>query len=176
MNTDTTFFLAANSGRGLASFYEDFPGRGVFLHIVKGGPGTGKSGFMRRIRAAAAARGLDTESILCSGDPDSLDALVIPALAQAWMDGTAPHVREPGILQGAVRRGLCAAGGGAATGAHGGARAGCRRTAPRGAEGGARPRRLSGQRGERGRGAAALSLGDQLPGADAAGWDDQSIM
>ena len=97
---DQTFFLAANSGRGFASCYEDFPGRGVFLHIIKGGPGTGKSSFMRRIRDEAAARGLDTESILCSGDPDSLDAVSIPALGLAWVDGTAPHVREP-VLFGA---------------------------------------------------------------------------
>ena len=92
---DQTFFLAANSGRGFVSCYDDFPGPGVFLHIIKGGPGTGKSSFMRRIRAEAAARGLDTETVLCSGDPDSLDALSIPALSQAWVDGTAPHVREP---------------------------------------------------------------------------------
>ncbi|MCR5575961.1 MAG: hypothetical protein K6F56_03010 [Oscillospiraceae bacterium] len=92
---DQTFFLAANSGRGFASCYEDFPGEGVFLHIIKGGPGTGKSGFMRRIRDAAATRGFDTETVLCSGDPDSLDALCIPTLGQAWVDGTAPHVREP---------------------------------------------------------------------------------
>ena len=92
---DHTFFLAANSGRGFVSCYEDFPGEGIFLHIIKGGPGTGKSSFMRRIHDAAAARGLDTETILCSGDPDSLDALCVPALGLAWVDGTAPHVREP---------------------------------------------------------------------------------
>lgn len=92
---DTQFFLAANSGRGFVSRYAGFPGEGAFLHILKGGPGTGKSSFLKRIRAAAAARGLDTESILCSGDPDSLDGLHIPALGLAWADGTAPHVLEP---------------------------------------------------------------------------------
>lgn len=95
---DLTFFLAANSGRGFTSCYEDYPGEGVFLHIIKGGPGTGKSSFMKRIRAEARARGLDTESILCSGDPDSLDGLYIPSLGLAWVDGTAPHVREPALF------------------------------------------------------------------------------
>ena len=95
---DRVFFLAANSGRGFFSLYDSFPPEGAFLHIIKGGPGTGKSGFMRRIRAAAEERGLDTETVLCSGDPDSLDALSIPALKQAWMDGTAPHVREPSVF------------------------------------------------------------------------------
>ena len=97
---DQTFFLAANSGQGFASCYDDFPGGGMFLHIIKGGPGTGKSSFMRCIRDEAAARGFDTETILCSGDPDSLDAVSIPALGLAWVDGTAPHVREP-VLFGA---------------------------------------------------------------------------
>lgn len=92
---DQTYFLAANSGQGFYSLYDGFPGEGCFLHIIKGGPGTGKSGFMRRIREAAQMRGLDTVSVLCSGDPDSLDGLLIPALGQAWVDGTAPHVREP---------------------------------------------------------------------------------
>lgn len=96
---DTVFFLAANSSRGFYSLYDGFPERrGVFLSIIKGGPGTGKSGFMRRISAAAKQSGLDTEEIICSGDPDSLDALYIPALGRAWMDGTAPHVREPRVF------------------------------------------------------------------------------
>jgi len=95
---DQTFFLAANSGQGFTSLYDGFPGEGQFLHIIKGGPGTGKSGFMRRIRRAARDRGLDTVSILCSGDPESLDGLSVPALGQAWVDGTAPHVREPGLF------------------------------------------------------------------------------
>ena len=95
---DRVFFLAANSGSGFFSLYDGFPGEGVFLHIIKGGPGTGKSGFMRRIKSRAEKLGMDTETILCSGDPDSLDALYIPALRQAWVDGTAPHVREPSIF------------------------------------------------------------------------------
>lgn len=95
---DQTFFLAANSGDGFFSLYDAFPGKPHFLHIIKGGPGTGKSGFMRRIRGEAQKRGLDTLSILCSGDPDSLDGLLIPALGQAWVDGTAPHVREPRLF------------------------------------------------------------------------------
>ena len=95
---DQCYFLGANSGRGFVSCFEDFPGEGIFLHIIKGGPGTGKSSFMRRIRDAAAARGFDTETILCSGDPDSLDGLCVPALGQAWVDGTAPHAREPALF------------------------------------------------------------------------------
>jgi len=95
---DQKFFLAANSGQGFVSCYAGFPAEPQFLHIIKGGPGTGKSGFMKQIRAAAQERGVDTVSILCSGDPDSLDGLSIPALGLAWVDGTAPHTREPELF------------------------------------------------------------------------------
>ena len=91
-----TYFLGGNSCRGFTSLYAGFPPEeGAFLHIIKGGPGTGKSGFMRKIGEAAEAQGLDVHYVLCSGDPDSLDGVYIPALHQAWVDGTAPHVVEP---------------------------------------------------------------------------------
>ena len=91
-----TYFLGGNSCRGFFSLYDGFPPEeGAFLHIIKGGPGTGKSGFMRKIGEAAEARGMDVHYVLCSGDPDSLDGVYIPALHQAWVDGTAPHVVEP---------------------------------------------------------------------------------
>ena len=94
----STYFLGANSAQGFYSLYGGFPPRSGFLHIIKGGPGTGKSGFMRAIGSEAERRGMDVEYVLCSGDPDSLDALYIPALGRAWMDGTAPHVREPRVF------------------------------------------------------------------------------
>lgn len=91
-----SYFLGANSGEGFVSLYEDFPpAAGAFLHIIKGGPGTGKSGFMRAIGAAAEERGMEVHYVLCSGDPDSLDGVYLPALGLAWVDGTAPHVIEP---------------------------------------------------------------------------------
>lgn len=93
------YFLGANSRRGFYSLYDSFPpGEGSFLHIIKGGPGNGKSGFMRRLAVAAEEKGLDVEYVLCSGDPDSLDGIYIPALHQAWCDGTAPHVTEPAFF------------------------------------------------------------------------------
>ena len=92
----TTWFLGANSRGGFASLYSGFcAGEGDYLHVIKGGPGSGKSGFMRAIGAAAERRGLEVEYIVCSGDPDSLDGVYLPALRQGWVDGTAPHVTEP---------------------------------------------------------------------------------
>ncbi len=93
---NANYFLGANSRGGFHSLYGSFcRGEGDFLHLIKAGPGGGKSGFMRRIAQAAAERGYDTECVLCSGDPDSLDAVYIPALRLGFMDATSPHAIEP---------------------------------------------------------------------------------
>ena len=96
---ETSYFLGANTASGFLSLYDGFcRGEGDYLHIVKGGPGTGKSGFMRAIGREAARRGLDVEYVRCSGDPASLDGVYLPALHMGWCDGTAPHAAEPGVF------------------------------------------------------------------------------
>lgn len=92
------YFLGANSGEGFFSLYGQFPGEGLYLHVIKGGPGSGKSSLMNRIAEGAESRGYAVQRLLCSGDPQSLDGIAIPGLGQAWCDGTAPHVMEPGIF------------------------------------------------------------------------------
>ena len=88
------YFLGANSPAGFYSLYDHLlpPERARAIYILKGGPGCGKSTLMRKIGAWAEESGLETEYILCSGDPDSLDAVVFPDKAAAIVDGTAPHV------------------------------------------------------------------------------------
>ena len=98
-STALHYFLGANSASGFYSLYDQFCCReSDYLYIIKGGPGTGKSTFMRRIGQEAENRGLDVEYILCSGDPDSLDGVYIPELHKGWVDGTAPHALEPKIF------------------------------------------------------------------------------
>ena len=65
------------------------------LIILKDGPGCGKSTFMRRTTAAMEERGLESVYIHCSGDPDSLDGVIFPAIGTAIVDGTAPHGTAP---------------------------------------------------------------------------------
>ena len=91
------YFLGANSADGFYSLYDGFcpSGGGNFLWILKGGPGCGKSTFMKTIAAAAENAGLAVERVWCSGDPDSLDGVFIPAKKVGYMDGTAPHAMEP---------------------------------------------------------------------------------
>ena len=72
---ETSYFLGANTADGFRSLYGGFcRGAGDYLRIVKGGPGTGKSGFMRAVGREAARRGYDVELVRCSGDPGSLAA------------------------------------------------------------------------------------------------------
>ena len=65
--------------------------------ILKGGPGVGKSTFMRRIHAAMTENDEQATLYFCSGDPDSLDAVAIPAHGLLILDGTAPHVVDPKV-------------------------------------------------------------------------------
>ena len=92
----TTYFLGANSPAGFYSLYGQLsdPIHMTALYILKGGPGCGKSTFMRRVARHAEAAGWDTELIFCSADPDSLDAVILPQKGIAIVDGTTPHVVE----------------------------------------------------------------------------------
>ena len=92
----THFFLGANSAEGFYGLYDQLLDAKLYdLIILKGTPGCGKSTFMRRVAAALEERGLETVYIHCSGDPDSLDGVIAPAIRTAIVDGTAPHVLEP---------------------------------------------------------------------------------
>lgn len=90
-------FLGANTAEGFCSHYDTLfsDERIRDLVILKGGPGCGKSTLMRRVSKAAQEKGWDTEEILCSSDPGSLDGVIVPQIALALVDGTAPHVVEP---------------------------------------------------------------------------------
>ncbi len=89
-------FAAANSGEGFSGFYPQIFGNSdiVRRYLIKGGPGTGKSSFMRRVADAAESRGYAVEYYRCSSDHTSLDAIVIDKHI-ALIDATAPHVLEP---------------------------------------------------------------------------------
>ena len=99
------YFLGANAPGGFYSLYPQLipPEQARAVYILKGGPGCGKSTLMRRVGAMMEGKGIETEYILFSGDPASLDALLLPELGAAIVDGTAPHVVEP-KYPGAVER------------------------------------------------------------------------
>lgn len=96
-NDCAEYFLGANTPLGFRSYFETAcpAEEGWKIYIIKGGPGTGKSTFMKRICREAENEGIICEHIYCSSDPFSLDGVIIPELKTAVFDGTAPHVMEP---------------------------------------------------------------------------------
>lgn len=96
---EDAYFAASNSARGFCSYYgECFDAPAIKrVYAVKGGPGTGKSFFLRAVARAAREKGWRAEYIYCSSDPDSLDGLRLFSGEEgiALLDATAPHVYEP---------------------------------------------------------------------------------
>lgn len=110
MDTKVTFFLGANSPSGFYSLYDQMldPAQARRVFLLKGGAGCGKSSLMRRVAQTLEEAGEPVEYIRCSGDPDSLDAVIFSGLNSAIVDATAPHVMEPrlpGVVESYVNLG-----------------------------------------------------------------------
>ncbi len=99
------FFAAANGHDGFISYFDKIFASEDFTrtYVLKGGPGTGKSSFMKRLAKLLGDRGIYTELIYCSSDPRSLDGVIFEAGDRrvAIIDGTAPHERDA-IIPGAI--------------------------------------------------------------------------
>ncbi len=96
-------FPGGNTTKGFYSFYDNilFQDEATRIIVIKGGPGVGKSSFMKKIGERMLDAGYDLEYHHCSSDNNSLDGIVIPSIKVALLDGTAPHVVDP-INPGAV--------------------------------------------------------------------------
>jgi len=94
--TDNCFFAASNGGGGFRTRFCDVfdPKKFDTVYIIKGGPGTGKSTFMKKLGEEAERRGYDPSYCFCSSDTKSLDGVIIKELGVCVLDGTAPHVTE----------------------------------------------------------------------------------
>ena len=88
-------FISMNSSEGFVSFFDEYINSLSKVYILKGGPGTGKSGLMRYFGNQAEKLGYDPLYIHCSSDPDSLDGIIIQEKDMGIFDGTAPHIIEP---------------------------------------------------------------------------------
>lgn len=104
------YFPGGNTYRGFRGFFDDLlaPGETRRALVLKGGPGVGKSTLMRRAGEMWEQSGRDVTYYHCSGDPDSLDAVV--SQGDMLVDGTAPHVYDPalpGAAGGVVNLGAC---------------------------------------------------------------------
>lgn len=95
MKTGIECFAGANTSVG---FYSGFDGIFSFSQktfFIKGAPGTGKSGFMKRIMERQKSLGHVVSAFHCSSDPDSLDGIIDETISGAIIDATAPHTYDP---------------------------------------------------------------------------------
>ena len=99
------YFAAANSYRGFISYFDRIFQSKDFdrIFVLKGGPGTGKSSFMKKISTHFQEFGCYVEEIYCSSDPHSLDGVILSKNGRrvALLDGTAPHERDA-VIPGAI--------------------------------------------------------------------------
>ncbi|MCL1792112.1 MAG: hypothetical protein FWG40_12380 [Peptococcaceae bacterium] len=89
-------FAGGNTGTGFHSFYNNLVALGTRrVFILKGGPGTGKSSFMKKLAATLLDAGHDVDMFFCSSDSQSLDGIAVAALGLVVLDGTSPHQVDP---------------------------------------------------------------------------------
>ncbi len=105
---EKNFYLgSANTCYGFKNCFNNICPNGT-TYILKGGPGTGKSTFMKKVGEYFEKKGEDVEYFYCSSDSDSLDGVRIVRKNVAIVDGTAPHVTEatiPGVTENIVNLG-----------------------------------------------------------------------
>ena len=91
------YFLGGNTPHGFFSYYEYLMDqtRANKIYCIKGGPGTGKSSFMKKIATHMEEEGFFVEYAHCSSDPKSLDGIIINEKNIAFVDGTSPHIVDP---------------------------------------------------------------------------------
>ena len=92
------YFAASNSGSGFCNYFGEIfsSDRLDKVYIIKGGPGTGKSYFMKSVARAAEEGGKSVIYYYCSSDQASLDGIIINERIGIF-DGTAPHSAEADI-------------------------------------------------------------------------------
>jgi hypothetical protein len=92
---DKKLFFGANTAEGFVGYYDQIVDMYDLkkLYILKGGSGVGKSTFIKKFADHLA--GHDRDFLVCSGDPSSLDGVIIPDKKIGIIDGTAPHAVDP---------------------------------------------------------------------------------
>lgn len=90
-------FPGGNTSKGFFSYYDYVlpQEKAERIFILKGGPGVGKSTFMKKIAEGLCKEGCNIEYMHCSSDPSSLDGIVFTEKGIAIIDGTAPHIIDP---------------------------------------------------------------------------------
>ena len=104
MSGRTEFFLAAYGGDGYHHLYDQLTGDRTLrdLMLLKGGPGTEVSVFLRQVGRRLEEAGMRPEVFLSPEDPERWEGLALPELGCAVLDGRPPRCLEaayPGAVQ-----------------------------------------------------------------------------
>lgn len=94
---DKHYFAGNNTSKGFFSYFDNIfnPEKLKRIFILKGGPGVGKSSFMKKFAKKLSSLGYSIEYIHCSSDENSYDGIIVPELKISLVDGTAPHTIDP---------------------------------------------------------------------------------
>lgn len=103
MSIERHYFPGNNTPEGFFSYYSYILAQREANKIIciKGGPGTGKSTFMKTIGEKLAEKNEDVDFLHCSADENSIDGIVLKSKSIAIIDGTSPHITDP-VTPGAV--------------------------------------------------------------------------
>ena len=103
MSKERHYFPGNNTPLGFFSYYKYIIGQREANKIIciKGGPGTGKSTFMKKVAEYFSNKSEDIDYLHCSADENSLDGVLLTNRKVAIIDGTSPHIIDP-VTPGAV--------------------------------------------------------------------------
>ena len=92
------YYAGANSARGFVSYFEDNIRCIDKLYILKDGSEKDKSLLMKKLGINWFIKGYDIEYIHCPSDENEVEAVIIPALNIAVVDGDSEHIAETRTL------------------------------------------------------------------------------
>jgi DNA replication protein DnaC len=103
MGKQRCYLATANTSTGFVSFFDNLLKDTERVYILKGGPGSGKSTFIKKIGNELLSHGFDVDFIFSCMDSNSYDGIFIKEINVAIVNGIKPNLIEP-KYPGAIER------------------------------------------------------------------------
>lgn len=103
MGKKSCYFVTANTSSGFVSFFDNVIRQSERVYIIKGGPGSGKSTFMKRIGDDLLSVGMSVDFIYSPDDKNSIEGIYVNDIKVSIINGTYPHAIDP-VYPGAIER------------------------------------------------------------------------